>query len=135
MSETGTFRCIYINCYRNLKFFADISKKLKKGHSFWQFKDHNSGAKYENKTNNPICFSSPNCLRTSFLHLKIFNIHFHGVPLWSILVSKNTWILEVKAVRLGFCPARFRKHTHRGKWKNRFYFFYQVEKKFQKLFG
>ena len=31
---------------------------------------------------------------------------------------QNTWILEVKAVRLGFCPIRFKKDTHWEKWKN-----------------
>ena len=32
-------------------------------------------------------FPSPNCLGTSFLHLKIVKIHFPKVSLWSILVS------------------------------------------------
>ena len=122
-----TFRCVYINCYNSIRFFVDISKKLEKGYNFWKFKDHNSGRRCENKTNNPIifiCFSSTNCLGTSFLHLKIVKIHFHGTPFWSILVCKISefWRLGFKAVRLGFFRIRFRKHTHRGKRKTRFYF-------------
>ena len=39
---------------------------------------------------------------------------FHGVPLWSIMVCKipGGVILEVKTVRLVFCPVRFKQHTH-----------------------
>ena len=104
-----TFRCIYINCYISLRFFAYISKKLQKGYNFWQFKDHKSGKRYENNSNDPIffiCFSSLNCLGTSFFHLKTFILWGH-LLVHSTL--QNTWILEVKAVR--FCRVRFRKHT------------------------
>ena len=76
------------------------------------------------------------CLWYSFLYLKIVKIHFHGVPLWSVHSGlQNTWILEMKAVRLGFYPDRFSKHKHWGKWKTRFYFFFQVENKFQNFRG
>ena len=33
------------------------------------------------------CFSSPHCLGSSFLHLKIFKIHFNGGTLWFIQVA------------------------------------------------
>ena len=39
--------------------------------------------RHENQTNNHIfffCFLSPNCLKNSFLHMKIAKIHFSGVP-------------------------------------------------------
>ena len=61
---------------------------MQKGHNFWQFKDHNSGRRHENQTNEPIffiCSASPNCLGNSFYHLKIAKIHFHGVPPWKYL--------------------------------------------------
>ena len=103
-SETRTFKCIYINCYNSLRFVAHISKKMQKGHNFWQFKDYNSRRRHENHTNDSIffiCVSSPNCLGNSFFHLKIVKIHFHVVPSFSHSGLQNTWILETKAVILG----------------------------------
>ena len=53
-SAMRTLRCIYINCYNRLRFLAAISTKLKAMHLFLimhyfsQFKDHDSGRKYEN---------------------------------------------------------------------------------------
>ena len=111
---------------------------MQKGHNFWQFKDHKSGRRHENQTNDLnffICFSSPNSLGNSFFNLKIVKIHFHGVPHLAHSSLQNTWILEMKAVRLGFSPVLFRKYTHSGKQKTRFYFFYQVENKFQNFQG
>ena len=111
---------------------------MQKGHNFWQIKDHNSGRRHKNRTNDPIfliCFKSPNCLGNSFFHLKVVKIHFHGVPHLAYSGLQNTWILEVKAVRLGFCLVRFRKYTHWGKSKTRFYFFYRVDNKFQNFQG
>ena len=73
---------MYINCY-SLRLFADISKELQKGHNFWQIKDHNSGRRYENKSNEASFFNSfsrSNCLENSLLHFNIVKIHFHGVP-------------------------------------------------------
>ena len=96
-----------MNCYNSIRFFADVSKKLQKVYNFWQFKDHNSGRRYENKTNNPIifiCFLSPNCLGTSFLHLKIVKIHFHGVTLLSILVCKIPEFSRWKLWEKDFLP-------------------------------
>ena len=52
--KTRTFKCIYTKCYNSLIFGPDISKKIQKGHNFWQFKDHNSGRRHENQTNDPI---------------------------------------------------------------------------------
>ena len=88
---------------------------MQKGHNFWQFKDHNSGRRHENQTNDPIffiCFSSPNCLGNSFFHLKIVKIHFHGVPPLAHSGLQNTWILVVKAARWWFCPVQFRFDSH-----------------------
>ena len=73
------------------RVFADMNKKLQKGYNFWQYKNHKSGRRYDNSTNDAtffICFSSPNCLGTLFLHLKIVKINFDGVTIWSILVCK-----------------------------------------------
>ena len=109
---------------------------MQKGHNFWQCRDHNSRRRYENKTTDPIffiCFSTPNCLGASFLHLKIVKVHILGSPLVHSGLH-NTWILEVKAVRLGFCPVRFRKYTCWEKWKTRFCFFYRVENIFQNFY-
>ena len=75
---------------------------MQKRHNFWEFKDHNSGRRHENQTNDPIffiCISSPNCIGNSFLHLKIVKIHFHRVPPLTYSGLQNAWILEVKAVR------------------------------------
>ena len=51
-----TFRSIYIyvNCFNRLRFLAEVSTKLQKMHFFGQFKDHNSGRKHGNQTNDPI---------------------------------------------------------------------------------
>ena len=117
-SETNNFKCICINCFNNLRFVADISKKIQKRDNFWQLKDHNSGRRHENKTNDPIffiCFSRSNCFWNSIFYLKIVKIHFHGIPPLAHSGLQNTWILEVKAVRLGFCPVWFRNYTHSGK--------------------
>ena len=67
---------------------------------------------------------SSNCLGTSFLLL-------WGHPLVHFGLQ-NTWILEVKAVRLGFCPVQFRKHTH---WVIYEKSAVQVENKFQDVQG
>ena len=93
------FKSIYINCYNSLRFVADISKTIQKGHNFLQIKDHNSGRRHETQTNDPIffiCFSSTNCLWNSFFHLKIVKIYFHEVPLSAHSGLQNTWILEVR---------------------------------------
>ena len=43
-----SFRSIYVNWFNRLRFLAKISTKLQKMHSFWQFKDHNTGRKHGN---------------------------------------------------------------------------------------
>ena len=119
-----------------LRYFADVSKKLQKGHNFWQFKDHKSGRRYENKVYDPIffiCFSS-SVKKPHFCILNLSKFIFLGHPFVHSGLQ-NTWILEVKAVRLGFCPIRFKKDTHWEKWKTRFYFFYWVENKFRNVQG
>ena len=122
-----TCKSIYINYYNSLRFVANKRKKIQKGHSFWKIKDHESGR----KPHFFLCFSSPNCLGNSFFHLKIVKIRFHGVLPWAYSGLQNTWTLEIKAVRLGLCPVWFRKYTHWGHWKTRFYCFYRVENEFQ----
>ena len=52
-----TFRSIYINCFNRLRFLAEVCTKLWKMHFFGQFKDHNSGRKHGNQTDDPS-FSS-----------------------------------------------------------------------------
>ena len=49
-------------------------------------------------------FLSPNCLGTSFLHLKIVKIHFHGVTLLSILVCKIPEFSRWKLWEKDFLP-------------------------------
>ena len=123
-----TLRCLINGGDQNKRGGGEKSAKRTQ---FWQYKDYNPRKGHENQTNDPlffICFFNLNCLRKSFLHLKV---HFHGVSPSAHSGLQITWILEVKAVRLGFCPVRFRKHTLWGKWINRFYFFYRVENKFQ----
>ena len=51
-------------------------------------------------------FLSSNCLRYSFLYLKIIKIHFYEVPPLVHSGLQITWILVVKAVRSEFCPIR-----------------------------
>ena len=51
-----TFRCIYVNCFNRLTLLAEVSTKLQKIHFFGQFKDHNSGKKHGNQTNDPNFF-------------------------------------------------------------------------------
>ena len=127
---------IFFICFSSPNCLRTISKKFQKGYNFWQFKEHKSGRRYENNTNDPIvfiCFSSPNCLWTSFFAFKNCQNSW-GYPLFHSGLQ-NTWILELKAVRLMFSPVQFRKHTHWGKWKTWFYFFCQVENKFQNVQG
>ena len=64
-SAMRTFRCIYVNCFNRLRFLAEISTKLEKMHLFGKFKNHNSGRKHGNQTNDSIFFiyfSRSNCL-------------------------------------------------------------------------
>ena len=65
---TRHFRCMYVNCFDRLRFFAEVSTKLQKMHFFRQFKDHNSGGKYGNWTNDPIIF-------IYFFHCNVCNIN------------------------------------------------------------
>ena len=112
-SETRTFFQIHSINYYNIAIIADISIKMKKDAIFSQFKGDNSGRRHENQKNDPIFVtSSPNCLRNSFLHLKFVKIYFHAVSPLVRSGLQNTWILELKAVRLEFCPVWSRKHAH-----------------------
>ena len=78
---TRPFKCIYVNCFDRLIFLAEVSTKLQKIHFSRQLtldhKDHNSGNKHENRTNDHIL------LIYFFLHffsstsaLTVCNIHF-----------------------------------------------------------
>ena len=68
----------------------------------------------------------PNCLGNSFLYLKIAKILFHGVSPLVHSGLQNASIFEVKAVRLGFCPVRFRNiHIEENK-KLSFTFFIEL---------
>ena len=82
-----------------------------------------------------ICFSCPNCQGNSFLRLKIVKICFHEISPLVHFSLQIAWISEVKAVRSEFCPIRFTKHTHWGKYKTRFYFFCRIENKSQNFQG
>ena len=86
-----SFRWIEMNCFNIFRFIGEVRENLLKMHYFGQLKDHNSGKKKWNWTNDPIFFIyflSSNCLWYSFLYLKIAKIHLHGVLLLSILVCK-----------------------------------------------
>ena len=39
---TRPFRCIYVTCFKRLRFLVEVSTKLQKMYFFRQFKDHNS---------------------------------------------------------------------------------------------
>ena len=78
---------------------------MEKRHNFWQSKDHNLKRRRENQTDDPIffiCFSSPVSENHSSIW-KLSKLIFMGSPL-AHYGLQNTWILEVKAVRLGFVP-------------------------------
>ena len=47
-SVMKTFRCIYVNCFKRLRFLAELSAKFQKMDFFGQFKDDNSRKKYRN---------------------------------------------------------------------------------------
>ena len=74
---------LHIKCFGSLRFLWDICLKMKKMHYFCQFKDHNSGRKYGNLTNDPN-FSS------SFWALSVYHIlcNCKFSFIWSILVCK-----------------------------------------------
>ena len=136
-SMMRSFRWIEINCFNRFRFLAEVSTNLQKMHYFGQFKDHNSGSKKRKLYKWPhfVHLLFELCLGYSFLYSKIVKIHFHGVSFLVHSGLQNIWILEVKAVRLGFSPVRFKKHTL-GKMKSQvFYFFYWVENKFQNVQG
>ena len=107
-------RCLWRSCFNRFRFLAELSTNLQKMHYFGQFKDQLKKEKREldRWPHFFIHFLSTNCLRYSFLCLKIVKIHFHGVLLLVCSGLQNTWILEVKAARSEFCPVRFRKYTH-----------------------
>ena len=78
-SVIRTFGCIYFNCFDMLKFLAQHCKKW---NLFGQFKDHNSGRKHKNWTNDLItfiCFFRSNCFSYLLLYFKIVKIHSHVV--------------------------------------------------------
>ena len=52
-----TFRCIYVNCFNRLGFLSEASTKFQSIHFFGQIKDHTSGRKHKNQTNDPIFFN------------------------------------------------------------------------------
>ena len=108
-------RCIYVYFFNRIRFHAEVSTKLKKMHFLRQFKDHNSGTKHGNQTNDPIFFiyfSRSNCFQHSFLYLKKAKVYFHGVfyrpecIFWCILVCK---IPHCKSYRFGKTIIRFQK--------------------------
>ena len=116
-----------MNCYNSLRRVA------KKGTIFDNLKTITQERDMKTRKMTPFFlsfFSSPSCLGNSFLHLSIVKIHFDRGPPLTHSDLQNIWILIVKAVRLGFCPVGFKKPTHWGKQKTRFYFFYRVENKF-----
>ena len=47
-SVMRSFRCIYVNCFKRLRFLAEVSTKLFKLHFFGQFTGYNSGRKHGN---------------------------------------------------------------------------------------
>ena len=69
MSVMRIFRCIYVNYFNGLRFLAKINTKFQKMQILRQFKDHNSGCKYGNSTNDSIFLSA-------FSTLSFCNIHF-----------------------------------------------------------
>ena len=97
------FRCIYVNCFNRRIFLNEVSTKLQKMNFFRQFKDHNSGKKHGNYTNDPIYFIfffRSNCFYYSLLNLKISKFIFMRSPLWSVLVCKTPQFLA-KSYRFG----------------------------------
>ena len=85
------FRGICVNCFNILRFFCWVRHKIEKMHFFGQLKDHNSGRKHENYSNDSIiffiCFFCSTFLEYSFLNLKILKIHFQihlFGPFWSV---------------------------------------------------
>ena len=47
-SVMATFKSIYVNCFNRLRFPAEVSTNLQKGHFLRQFKDQISGTKHGN---------------------------------------------------------------------------------------
>ena len=41
-SVMSSFSCLYVNCFKRLRFLAEVSTKFQKMHFFGQFNDHNS---------------------------------------------------------------------------------------------
>ena len=82
-SLIGTFRCKYVNCFKKLRVFAEVSTKFWKLQPFGQFTDHNSRRKHENYTNTPFFSSTFSALTVCNIHifyLKLVKIHFNVVP-------------------------------------------------------
>ena len=65
------------------------------------------------------------------MHLKAVKIYIHMFPLLVHFVLQNTWILEVKTLRLGFSLVCFRKHTYWGEYKVRLHFFFELRVNFK----
>ena len=65
-----TFRCVYVNYFNRLRFFAEINTKLQKMHFFRQFKDHVS-QEWNMETLQMIPFFS-----STFSALTVFIIYF-----------------------------------------------------------
>ena len=97
-------------------------------YNFRPFKDHNSGKKKGNLTNDPIFWFTFWALSVCDIHFCIWKISkfvFMGLPFGPFWSAKYL-NLKVKAVRSEFCPVWFRKHKNQRK-KSRFYFFNRVE--------
>ena len=100
----------YKSCYSRLRFLANISKKLRKGHNFWHFNLRTITQEGDMKTKQMTRFVFHLlfglCLG-NFIFNFIFTLVHSGL--------QNTWILKVKAARLEFCLVRFRKYTQWGR--------------------
>ena len=128
-SLVRSFRWVEINCFNRFRFIAEISTNLQKMHYFGQFKDNNSGSIKETRQITPFFLSTFWVLTVCDNHFcisKLPKIHFHGVLLSSILVCKIPEFGGVSC-EIRILSHSIRKHTHWGKQKNRFYFFYRVE--------
>ena len=108
------FKSTYVNCFKRLRFLADVSTKLHKRHFFRQFKNHNSERKHGNSTMTPFVSSTVNALTVCNIHFCIWK-YSKFISMWFPLRSILVW--SVKATdRRTFLESR-----HPGLTKNLYY--------------
>ena len=132
-----SFTWIEINFFNRFRFLPEVSTNLQKCTILGNLKTITQEGEKKIRQILPflIYFLSSVCVTFNFVFENCQNSFSWGPTLVHSFWSTQYLNLEVKAVTLELCLVRFNKHTHRRKWKTKFYFFYQIENKSKNIQG